>query len=71
MVKGLLSTVNYNYDIANRLATVNGVAYTYDDNGNLLNDGVNTYVFYIIKGNHPGKKLLFKKSPPYSVFSVR
>jgi len=28
-------------------------------------------VFYIIKGNHPGKKLLFKKSPPYSVFSVR
>ncbi len=30
-------------DDANRLATVNGVPYTWDNNGNLLNDGVNTY----------------------------
>jgi len=44
-VHGLSSSVSYNYDIANRLATVNGVAYTYDDNGNLLNDGVNTYTY--------------------------
>jgi RHS repeat-associated protein len=44
-VHGLSSTVTYNYDIANRLADVNGVAYTYDDNGNLLNDGVNTYAY--------------------------
>jgi predicted ATP-dependent endonuclease of OLD family len=28
-------------------------------------------VFYIIKGNHPGKKILLKRSPPHSVFSVR
>lgn len=45
MVNGPSSTVNYNYDIANRLADVSGVAYTYDDNGNLLNDGVNEYVY--------------------------
>lgn len=45
MVSGLSSTVNYNYDIANRLADVDGVAYVYDDNGNLLNDGVNTYTY--------------------------
>jgi RHS repeat-associated protein len=45
MVNGLSSTVNYNYDIANRLEDVNGVAYTYDDNGNLLSDGVNTYAY--------------------------
>jgi hypothetical protein len=30
-----VSTVSYNYDIANRLADLNGVAYTYDENGNL------------------------------------
>jgi hypothetical protein len=42
---GEASTVNYNYDIANRLADVNGVAYTYNANGNLLNDGVNTCAY--------------------------
>ena len=31
--------------MANRLADVNGVPYTWDDNGNLLNDGVNTYAY--------------------------
>ena len=45
MVKGLSSSVTYNYDIANRLADVNGVAYNYDANGNLLNDGQNSYVY--------------------------
>jgi RHS repeat-associated protein len=39
----LAGTTNYVYDIANRLSSVNGVNYTWDDNGNLLNDGVNTY----------------------------
>jgi RHS repeat-associated protein len=40
-----LGTTNYAYDIANRLSSVNGVTYTWDDNGNLLNDGVNTYTY--------------------------
>lgn len=31
---------NYAYDNANRLTNVNGQAYTWDNNGNLLNDGV-------------------------------
>ena len=29
------------------------------------------HVFYIIKGAHLGEKLLSKRSPPHSVFSVR
>ena len=37
------STVNYTYDIANRLTDVEGVPYVYDANGNLLNDGTNDY----------------------------
>ena len=41
----MLSTTTYNYDHANRLTDVNGVTYTWDANGNLLNDGVNTYVY--------------------------
>lgn len=46
-------TNNYVYDAANRLTSVDSVAYTWDNNGNasiakhsarrLLNDGVNTY----------------------------
>jgi RHS repeat-associated protein len=44
-VHGLSSSVTYNYDLANRLEDVNGVAYTYDDNGNLRSDGVNTYTY--------------------------
>ena len=35
----------YNYDAANRLAGVDGVASTWDANGNLLSDGVNTYAY--------------------------
>ena len=38
-------TNTYVYDIANRLTSVNGVAYTWDNNGNLLNDGVNAYTY--------------------------
>ena len=45
MVGGLSSTVNYTYDIANRLESVDGVAYTFDANGNLLSDGTNTYTY--------------------------
>lgn len=35
----------YVYDDANRLLTVNGVAYTWDNNGNLLSDGASTYAY--------------------------
>ena len=38
-------TVNLQYDPANRLASVGGVAYQWDANGNLLNDGTTTYSF--------------------------
>ena len=37
--------VNYQYDAANRLTSVNGQAYTWDDNGNLLNDGLRSYSY--------------------------
>jgi RHS repeat-associated protein len=36
---------NYVYDIANRLIEVDGVSYTWDANGNLLNDGMRTYTY--------------------------
>ncbi len=36
---------SYTYDIANRLTSVNGQPYTWDDNGNLLNDGAQTYTY--------------------------
>ena len=45
MVKGLTSNVSYQYDSANRLTTAGGQAYTFDANGNLLNDGQNTYAY--------------------------
>ena len=35
----------YVYDDANRLTSVGGVSYTWDDNGNLLSDGVYTYTY--------------------------
>ena len=38
-------TTTYTYDTANRLAYVNGDAYSWDDNGNLLSDGVYTYTY--------------------------
>ena len=36
---------NYEYDNANRLISVNGVAQSWDNNGNLLNDGTSTYAY--------------------------
>ena len=39
------STSTYTYDAANRLTDVNGVAYTWDANGNLLADGTGTYTY--------------------------
>jgi len=35
----------YVYDAANRLTSVDGMAYTWDNNGNLLSDGTNTYSY--------------------------
>jgi RHS repeat-associated protein len=35
----------YTYDDANRLTSVNGVAYAWDANGNLLSDGVYSYTY--------------------------
>ncbi len=40
-----LAVTSYQYDVANLLTSVNGVNYTWDNNGNLLNDGVNTYAY--------------------------
>jgi hypothetical protein len=37
--------VTYGYDIANRLTSVGGVSYTWDNNGNLLSDGSSTYTY--------------------------
>ncbi|HKJ40098.1 MAG TPA: SBBP repeat-containing protein [Anaerolineales bacterium] len=42
-LSGLLTSTSYYYDNANRLIDVNGVPYTWDDNGNLKNDGLNDY----------------------------
>lgn len=38
-------TNTYTYDIANRLTSVDGVAHTWDANGNLLSDGASTYTY--------------------------
>ena len=35
----------YTYDIANRLTSVDGVAYAWDDKGNLLSDGERSYAY--------------------------
>ena len=35
----------YTYDAANRLTAVNGQPYTWDNNGNLTNDGSKTYLY--------------------------
>ena len=37
--------VNYQYDAANRLTSVNGQPYNWDDNGNLLSGGLRTYTY--------------------------
>jgi len=38
-------STTYTYDDANRLTTVNGVGYTWDNNSNLLSDGSATYTY--------------------------
>jgi YD repeat-containing protein len=38
-------TNTYAYDTANRLTSVDGVTYTWDNNGNLLSDGTFTYTY--------------------------
>jgi RHS repeat-associated protein len=43
LISGMPLTNSYVYDDANRLTSVNGITYTWDNNGNLLNDGVNNY----------------------------
>ncbi len=40
-----LETNAYVYDNANRLTSVDSVSYTWDNNGNLLNDGTSTYAY--------------------------
>ena len=42
-------TLNYTYDNANRLSNAEGVSYTWDDNGNLLSDGVTAYMLKTVK----------------------
>jgi YD repeat-containing protein len=43
---GVSQTVhNYQYDQANRLVNVDGQAYTWDANGNLLDDGVRSFAY--------------------------
>jgi len=42
---GLVTTDTSVYDNANRMQSVNGLNYNWDNNGNLRNDGVNDYVY--------------------------
>ncbi len=42
---GQQSTDLYQYDVANRLWSVNDTSYVWDNNGNLINDGVNSYTY--------------------------
>ncbi len=39
------TATSYGYDIANRLTSVNGTTYSWDNNGNLLNDGAQAYSY--------------------------
>ena len=55
-------TTAYTYDDANRMTFAGGVAYAWDDNGNLLSDGANTYTY-----NHSNR--LITVSGPSSVIS--
>src|SRR3990172_708615 len=45
LIHGQSSSVAYGYDNANRLTNMGSLTYTWDANGNLLNDGVNTYAY--------------------------
>ena len=41
----MAGTTGYIYDAANRLTSVDGVSYTWDNNGNLINDGTSAYTY--------------------------
>jgi RHS repeat-associated protein len=55
-------TTSYIYDVANRLSSVNGINYSWNDNGSLINDGLMNYTY-----NSSG--LLSYITTPYSSFS--
>ena len=40
-----MGSTDYTYDAANRLVDAGGVAFTWDNNGNLLSDGVSSYAY--------------------------
>jgi len=44
-VGGNPTTTNYTYNDGNELVSVNGQAYTYDQNGNLTNNGNKTFIY--------------------------
>ncbi len=44
-VGGTPTTTNYTYNDGNELISVDGQAYTYDANGNLTNNGNNTFIY--------------------------
>ncbi len=65
----------YTYDAANRLLTLNGTTYSWDDNGNLLNDGIRAYTFTtghffgpIVYRHHPHKSAKTLKTLPKKQF---
>jgi YD repeat-containing protein len=45
LVGSVLTETSYEYDLANRLTNGGEVEYTWDDNGNLLDDGVSVYTY--------------------------
>ncbi|WP_338709179.1 DNRLRE domain-containing protein [Paenibacillus amylolyticus] len=45
VTNGQEQTTVYEHNNANQLTSVNGQAYQYDNNGNLLNDGKQTYIY--------------------------
>jgi RHS repeat-associated protein len=47
---GLIESTSYTYDDANRMTSAGGINYEWDNNGNFLSDGTNTYAY-----NHSNK----------------
>jgi hypothetical protein len=48
----VVTTHTCEYDDANRLTNVDGVTYTWDDNGNLLSDGTRTFILRQTQDRH-------------------
>ena len=61
----------YEYDAANRLTSVNGVVYTWDDRGNLINDGMFTYAQATPPGGTPGAAQRVRGFPSPALYSDR